>query len=97
MASMPTIRIDLPPETAAVLDRLATEMKIEPGDLALRAILAGLPVVRGVLVTVRANHARVPAARLLEAHQALTQGMSASAEKLAQAMEAMEAAGTAGG
>ena len=94
---MSTIRIDVPPETAASLDRLATEMKIEPGALALRAILAGLPIVRGVHVAVPANHARAPAVRILEAHQALSQGMSAAAGKLAEAMEAMEAAGTARG
>ena len=94
---MSSIRIDLPPETAALLDRLAREMKIDAGAAALRAILAGLPIVRGVHVSVPANHARVPAARLLEAHQALAQGMSAAAGRLAEAMEAMEAAGTAGG
>ena len=94
---MSILRIELPTGMAGELDRLATEMKIDIERVALRAIIDGLPIVRGARVAVPANHARVPAARILEAHQALTQGMSASAEKLAQAMEAMEAAGTARG
>ena len=91
---MSRIQIDVPRETAALLDRVATEMNLSIEDLALRAVLAGLPIVRGVHVAVPANHARTPAARLLEAHAALAGGMAAAAEKLAQAMEAMEAAGT---
>ena len=94
---MSILRIELPTGMAAQLDRLATEMKIDIERVALRAIIDGLPIVQGVRVAVPANHARVPAARILEAHQALAQGMSAAAGKLSEAMEAMEAAGTARG
>ena len=94
---MSTLRVNVPNETAALVDRIATEMKLTVDDLVYRAIVAGLPVVRGTLVAVPANHARAPAVRLLEAHQALSQGMAAAAEKLGQAMEEMEASGTARG
>ena len=94
---MSILQIELPAGMPGQLDRLATEMKIDIGALALRAIIDGLPIVRGVRVAVPAKHASVPAARILEAHQALAQGMSSAAGKLAEAMEAMEAAGTARG
>ena len=91
---MSILRIELPSWMPGQLDRLATQMNLTVERLALRAIIDGLPIVQGARVAVPAKHASVPAARILEAHQALAQGMSAAAGKLAEAMEAMEAAGT---